>query len=108
MLGQEFNVYTQEYEVLLEGEYDILFVVSPPGDHKYDPPIVDGVAVNVPEPPAHIVEFGMLIVGIGFTVIVPLTDELGQPFKVYTHAYEVVDDGLTLIEAVVAFPGDQR
>ena len=43
-------------------------VVCPPGDHEYVPPAMDGVAVNVAELPAQIVDELIESVGSGLTV----------------------------------------
>ena len=55
-------------------------VVAPPGDHEQVPPPVDGVAVNVADCPAQIVDEFTVTVGAAFTVTLPLPVLL-QPDK---------------------------
>ena len=58
-------------------------VVAPPGDQEYVPPPAEGVAVNVADDPAQIVDVTglMLTVGVVFTVTVP-TPVLEHPVNV--------------------------
>ena len=49
-------------------------VVSPPGDHKYVPPLCDGVAVIVPDSPMHKVRSFTDTVGAEVTVTVEVSE----------------------------------
>jgi hypothetical protein len=75
-------------------------VVSPVFQRKV-PPVAVPVAVKVAAAPSHPVALVTDTVGMEVTVTVPDTETLGQP-KVYTQEYEVVEPGLTVIEAVVS------
>ena len=46
----------------------MLTVVAPPGDHRYVPPEIDGVAVSVALCPLQIVGLFTVTVGIGKTL----------------------------------------
>ena len=46
----------------------IVCVVAPPGDHKYVPPVTEGVAVNVADCPLQIVALLTVTLGPGVTV----------------------------------------
>jgi hypothetical protein len=59
-------------------------LVSPPGLHKYVPPIAEGVAVKVAADPLQIVTLFTETVGALFTVTIPKEVGLTHPFKVYT------------------------
>jgi hypothetical protein len=79
-------------------------VVAPPGDHKKDPPAIEGVAVIVAFEPAQIVCEVDETVGTGLTVTVPV-EVVVHPLKVYETVYVVVVAGETVMDAVVAPPG---
>ena len=66
------------------GETVMLGVVCAPGDHTYNPPPEEGVAVSVAEPPSQIVASGTKTVGIAVTFTACTTGVLVQPFKVYS------------------------
>ena len=76
VLEQPLSVYVTVYVVVPAGDTVIAAVVAPPGAQEYVPPPVEGVAVNVAEAPAQIVEVAGLIltVGVAFTVIACTTD----------------------------------
>ena len=80
-LEQPFNVYTHEYDVVTLGETVIDDVVAAVF-HKYVPPKEEGLAENVALLPWQIVELGIVIEGIGFTVTTADVDALEQPFNV--------------------------
>jgi hypothetical protein len=46
-------------------------VIIPPGDHTKAPPPIDGVAINVVDPPSQTVSLFTVTVGAGVTVTVP-------------------------------------
>ena len=55
------------YDVVVVGLTVIELPVCPP-DQANVPPVVEGVAVNVAEPPAQMVWLVEVTVGVGFTV----------------------------------------
>lgn len=65
-----------------EGLTVILAVVAPVFQRNV-PPAAEGFAVRVALEPLQIVTLLTVTVGIVFTVIVPLADELVHPFNVY-------------------------
>lgn len=64
------EVYTRLYVVVAAGEPEMEEVVCPPGLHAKVPPGMFGVAESVAVCPAQTVSFGMLKVGMPFTVTV--------------------------------------
>ena len=54
-------------------------VVSPPGDHEYVPPGIEGVAVSVAFSPAHIVDELTVTDGPAFTITLICALGLSQP-----------------------------
>ena len=96
------------YVVVEAGDTVILDVVCPPGDQEYVPPPADGVAVNVVDCPAQIVDEFTDTVGAAVTVTVP-DPVLEHPApKLYVTVYVVVEAGDTVILAVVCPPGAQE
>jgi hypothetical protein len=68
--------------VVVAGETLIVWVVSPFGDQRYDPPTGLAVAVNIADPPGQIVLEFTLNVGEAETVTVPVAGALEQdPFE---------------------------
>ena len=85
----------------------IVCVVCPPGDHRQVPPLVDGVAVSVVDCPVQIVCEFTVTVGAVVTVTVP-DPVLLQPGNEQVTVQFVVNAGFTVIDCVVAPPGDHR
>ncbi len=56
----------------------IAAVVSPPGDHRYEPPEGETVAIRFALCPIQIVVSSMLNVGFGVTVTVVVSDTGGH------------------------------